>query len=60
MNMLEMIAEMRGGIPDKCDFCEQPYTEERYPIPEEAQAWTCSECLARWEKEDELRKAQDK
>ena len=59
MNMLEMIAEMRGGIPDKCDFCEQPYTEERYPIPEEAQAWTCNECYARWEQE-ELKKASDK
>ena len=60
MNMLEMIAEMRGGIPDKCDFCEQPYNEKRYPIPDEAQTWACSECWAKWEKEDELRKAQEK
>ena len=60
MNMLEMIAELRGGIPDECDFCGQKYTEERYPIPEEAQAWTCSECLERWEKEDLKRKAQEK
>jgi ribosomal protein L37AE/L43A len=52
MNTLEMIAELRGGIPDHCDFCEQPYTEERYPIPEEAGMWTCSHCLQRWEKQD--------
>ena len=50
--MLDLIAELRGGIPDKCDFCGQEYNEDRYPIPEEAQAWTCSECWARWEKED--------
>ena len=51
MNMLQLIAELRGGIPEKCDFCGQEYTEDRYPIPEEAGEWTCSECWARWEKE---------
>ena len=59
MNMLEMIAELRGGIPDKCDFCEQPYTKDRYPIPEEAQAWACSECWEIWEQES-LKKASEK
>ncbi len=52
MNMLQMIADLRGGIPEKCDFCQQEYTDIRYPIPEEAGEWTCSECWARWEKED--------
>jgi hypothetical protein len=52
MNMLNMIAELRGGIPEKCDFCEQSFNEERYPIPEEAGEWTCSECWERWMKEE--------
>lgn len=56
MNMLQMIAELRGGIPDKCDFCNQPYTEKRYPIPEEAGEWTCSECWERWQKEEQNEK----
>ncbi len=49
---LDLIVQLRGGLPGKCDFCEQPYTEDRYPIPEEGGEWTCSECLARWQKED--------
>ena len=36
---LEMIIALRGGLPDRCDFCRQPYTEERYPVPEEAGDW---------------------
>lgn len=52
MNVLDMIVELRGGIPEKCDFCGQAFTEERYPIPEEAGMWTCKECWDRWEKED--------
>ena len=52
MDMLKMIAELRGGIPESCDFCGKPYNEERHPIPEEAGDWTCSECWERWEKED--------
>jgi hypothetical protein len=47
----DMIVRLRGGHPEKCDFFEQPYTETRCPIPEEAGEWTCSECWARWEKE---------
>lgn len=46
------IVALRGGIPEKCDFCDQPYTDERYPVPEEAGQWTCIECWERWERED--------
>lgn len=53
MTVLDMIAELRGGIPEKCDFCGQPFNDKRYPIPEEAGEWTCSECWERWENEDE-------
>lgn len=57
MNMLDLIAELRGGMPEQCDFCGQPYTKERYPVPEEAQAWACSECWALWEQQDKEKKA---
>lgn len=50
--MLEMIVAMRGGIPDNCDFCGQPFNQQRAPIPEEAGEWTCSECWERWEQEE--------
>ena len=42
------IADLRGGVPQQCDFCKQPYTGERYPIPEEAGEWACSECYDQW------------
>ena len=52
MNALEMIVAMRGGIPEGCDFCGQPFNDSRQPVPEEAGEWACTECWARWEKED--------
>ena len=48
----EMLVGMRGGIPEACDFCKQSFTPTRYPVPEEGRAWACSECDARWEKEE--------
>ena len=41
-----MLVGNRGGIPEKCDFCDQPYSETRHPVPEEGRAWSCSECEA--------------
>ncbi len=52
MNILEMIVEWRGGVPESCDFCGQPYNEKRQPVPEEGQEWACTECWDRWDKED--------
>jgi ribosomal protein L37AE/L43A len=52
MNMLDMLIELRGGLPEKCDFCDQPYNDTRHPEPEEAGAWACTECVERWRKED--------
>lgn len=43
-----LIAGLRGGVPDKCDFCEEPYNAQRWPIPEEAGEWACNECYKRW------------
>lgn len=49
MNMIDVIAELRGGYPDKCDFCGQVYTAERTPVPDEAGEWACTECWDKWE-----------
>ena len=50
-----MIADMRGGVPEKCDFCEQPYIEKvRWPLPEEGGEWACNECYARWGEGDAI------
>lgn len=46
---LQLIADLRGGIPEGCDFCLQPFTDNRCPVQEEAGEWACTECLARWE-----------
>lgn len=46
---LAMLIALRGGPPKACDFCGKRFTAKRYPVPEEAGAWACSECLARWE-----------
>jgi len=48
----DLIVELRGGLPEACDFCGQPYTDDRYPVPEEAGDWACSECVARWDATD--------
>jgi len=47
--ILELIVAMRGGIPDRCDFCDQPFTEANYPTPEEAGEWACIECVKKWD-----------
>jgi hypothetical protein len=47
----EMIVALRGGLPAACDFCGQPFTAARYPVPEEAGEWACSECMTRWNAE---------
>jgi len=49
------IAAIRGGLPPACDFCGQAYEGGRYPVPEEAGEWACSECEARWNAESRAR-----
>lgn len=34
----EMIVELRGGLPETCDFCRQPFTKQRYPARWDANA----------------------
>lgn len=50
--VFNMLVDIRGGLPETCDFCLQPFTTERYPIPEEAGEWTCAECLKHWEEKE--------
>jgi hypothetical protein len=45
----DLLVWLRGGLPGACDFCGQPYGDARYPVPEEAGEWACSECVTRWE-----------
>jgi hypothetical protein len=53
-NVKDMIAELRGGYPDHCDFCSEPKTPDELE-PEEGGQWACTKCLVRWAEED-LRK----
>lgn len=52
LSTLELLVAIRGGLPECCDFCCQPYTADRQPEPEEAGAWACTECVKRWNDED--------
>lgn len=52
-DMLRMIADLRGGVPARCDFCGAELSEENEPVPEEGDMWcglTC--CWERWEREE--------
>ncbi len=40
------IADLRGGIPAKCDFCLSD-TPQQELHPEEAGAWICSHCISK-------------
>jgi len=48
MDTFDLLVALRGGLPEACDFCGQPYNETRHPEPEEAGAWACTECVTRW------------
>ena len=52
--ILDLIADLRGGLPEACYWCQQAFTAERYPIPEEAGEWICRECLTRVEAAEAL------
>jgi hypothetical protein len=47
----ELIVELRGGVPLKCDFCNKETTEENLH-PEEAGMWACITCMDRWTRDD--------
>lgn len=45
-DLRQMVADWRGGIPDRCDFCGllKPRDEMH---PDECDMWICSECIER-------------
>ena len=45
------IAMLRGGMPDKCDFCSRDVSPDELE-PEEAGDWACHHCLLKWARED--------
>lgn len=51
MNIIQFITDLRGGVPDLCDFCNQPF-DDRGAIPEEAGEWVCYPCWDYWETND--------
>ena len=53
-NALDLLMELRGGMPEKCDFCGGPINDD--PIPEEAGEWACRACYERWEAENAARR----
>jgi hypothetical protein len=47
----EDIAELRGDVPIRCDFCKQLRSFNSLE-PEEAGAWVCHHCMRRWLAQD--------
>lgn len=45
------LADLRGGYPEKCSFCDKPCDPAELE-PEEAGEWACHRCLLKWAKED--------
>jgi len=50
---LDLLIELRGGLPERCDFCGGEYHETRLPVPEEGGEWACTDCVARWDHADD-------
>ena len=51
MNARDLIVNIRGGEPDKCDWCLKPTIPEHLE-PEEAGQWVCHECIRDWEEKN--------
>lgn len=47
----QLIADLRGGAPCKCDFCEHEGSPDEME-PEEAGMWACPSCWQRFRAED--------
>ena len=50
-----LIYQLRGGVPDKCDFCGEKYFHWELD-PEEGGLWVCHQCQQRWEEDDAANK----
>ena len=49
----ELIVSLRGGVPEKCDFCGQPRPEHELH-PEEGGEWACIHCIDKWKADGTL------
>lgn len=48
-NTRDLIIALRGGLPEKCDFCGADSDDLD---PEEGDMWACRECWDRFRRED--------
>jgi len=48
IDVREMIINLRGGIPERCDFCKEKRPKHEMH-PEEAGEWACIYCIERWD-----------
>lgn len=55
IDVRQMLIDLRGGLPEKCDFCSKE-TKPDDLHPEEAGAWACITCIERWGEEDDEEK----
>lgn len=55
----DLIIAFRGGVAERCDFCNEPL-DAATAIPEEAGQWCCPSCRDKFEAElKELRRETD-
>lgn len=47
----ELIIGLRGGVPERCDFCDEK-THPDLLDPEEGGLWVCLGCQVRWKEEE--------
>jgi len=48
MNVRQLIEDLRGGVPGKCDWCQK---EKDYLEPCSGGEWVCEDCLSKNELE---------
>jgi hypothetical protein len=51
VNVRDLVVGIRGGVPERCDFCQQPTPPDDLH-PEEGEEWACITCLERWNRNE--------
>lgn len=49
--VVDLVADLRGGLPGRCDFCKEALDPED-ALPEEGGLWACRACWRKFEEED--------
>ena len=52
IDVRQFIVDLRGGIPERCDFCGKPTPPEQME-PEEAGDWVCHTCMKHWNEQED-------